>query len=91
MIIKTFYKTGEGVWVEECMYKNNLDVKKTFSSDGEKTFVKYIITDAKMHYGLTKKGVRELAFKFARANIKKMPQNWKQEKSAREKCMRYFM
>lgn len=54
-------------------YKAKYDVNKVFSNDEEEKLVEYIVTVAKMQYGLNKKGVRELAYKFAVANKKKYP------------------
>lgn len=46
--------------------------------------VDYIITAPKMHYGLTKSQVRELAFQFAQVNERKIPEAWKTNKRAGE-------
>ena len=44
-----------------------------------------------MYYGLSKKGVRQLAYKFAKANQKKYPQTWDEEQIAGEEWMRGFL
>lgn len=44
-----------------------------------------------MNYGLTKKGVRDLAFKFAVANRKKIPDTWNESKQAGQEWMRWFL
>lgn len=62
-----------------------------FTAAEEQSLVDYIQNVAKMNYGLTKKGVRNLAYKFAVANNKKRPQNWDGDKCAGEEWMRLFM
>ncbi|KAJ4435413.1 hypothetical protein ANN_18028 [Periplaneta americana] len=44
-----------------------------------------------MQYGLTKKDVRQLAYKFAKANGKKYPQSWDEDQIAGEEWMRGFL
>lgn len=58
-------------------YSVNYAVKKVFSEAEEDSLVNYIKTVAKMQYGLTKKGIRQLAYKFATANNKQFPATWK--------------
>lgn len=72
-------------------YKSNLDIKTVFSEEEEQCLLQYIKQVARMNYGLTKKGVRELAYKFAFANKKKYPEGWDDEKIAGEEWMRGFM
>lgn len=48
-------------------------------------------TVAKMQYGLTKRGVRKLAYKFAVANNKKYPSTWNENKMAGEEWMRSYL
>lgn len=71
--------------------KTEYSVRKVFSEYGENCLVKYIETVAKMQYGQTKKGVRQLAYKFAEANGKKYPQSWDEEQIAGEEWMRGFL
>lgn len=72
-------------------YTTKYAVKQVFTEDEEKTLEDYIVKIAKMQYGLTKKGVRELAYKFAAANIKNYPLSWNKEKIAGEEWMRGFL
>lgn len=72
-------------------YESHLDVNRVFSNEEEIALVEYIKTVANMHYGLTKKGVRDLAYKYAIANKKKCPPNWEMNKIAGEEWMRHFM
>ncbi|KAB0790887.1 hypothetical protein PPYR_03745, partial [Photinus pyralis] len=62
-----------------------------FTEEEEKGLVTYIKNVAHMQYGLTKKGVRLLAFKYARANEKKMHTTWNEEEIAGEEWMRGFL
>lgn len=71
-------------------YNVNYELKKVFSEEEELSLVEYINKVAKMNYGLTKKGIRILAFKFAVANKKNRPVNWDEEKIAGEEWMRFF-
>lgn len=72
-------------------YITNFDVKKVFNEQEESMLEDYIKTVANMKYGLSKKGVRLLAYKFAVANNKKIPDNWEAEKIAGEQWMRHFL
>ena len=76
---------------EKFEYKANYDVKKVFTDEEEIKLVIYIKTVAKMNYGLSKKGVRELAYKFAVANKKNYPSTWDEHKLAGEEWMRLFL
>lgn len=75
----------------EFQYESHLDVKRIFSKQEERSLVDYIKKIAQMHYGLTKKGVRELAFKYAKANNNKMPLNWETNQIAGDEWIRGFM
>lgn len=72
-------------------YSVNYAVKKVFTELEENSLVNYIQTVAKMQYGLTKKGVRQLAYKFAKANSKTYPKTWDDEQIAGEEWMRGFL
>ncbi|KAJ4428125.1 hypothetical protein ANN_24139 [Periplaneta americana] len=76
---------------EDFEYSANYSVRKVFSEYEENCLVKYIETVAKIQYGLTKKGVRQLAYKFAKANGKNYPQSWDEEQIAGEEWMRGFL
>jgi hypothetical protein len=83
-------RTHKANGAAEFQYKSHLDVKRVFLEE-EIALVDYIKTIARMHNGLTKKEVRDLAFKYARANNKKMPSTWKTNQIAGEEWMRLFM
>lgn len=76
---------------EKYCYSVNCAVKQIFSSDEEDSLVEYIINVAHMKYGLTKKGVRLLALKFAKANNKSLPLNSETDSIAGEEWMRGFL
>lgn len=59
--------------------------------DEEEQLVSYIKTVTRMHYVLTKKGIRELACRYAKRNKKKDPKTWDSNKMAGEKWIRHFM
>jgi hypothetical protein len=56
----------------------------------KKNLSQYIVTVAKMHYGLTTKGVCEFVFEYSEANAKEMPQMWYRDKCAGEEWFRQF-
>lgn len=85
--LKTFRQLGP----EQYCYKSNFDIHKVFSEEEEELLVDYILKISKMNYGLSKKGVRQLAFKYALANGKSIPETWKDGKIAGEQWMRHFM
>ncbi len=75
----------------EYEYRSNLDVKRIFSNEEEDALANYIITVADMHYGLSKKAVRKLAFEYAQADGEKIPSNWERDECAGVEWLRYFM
>lgn len=85
--LKMFRQLGP----EQYSYKSNFDIHKVFSEEEEELLVDYILKISKMNYGLSKKGVRQLAFKYAVANGKSIPETWKDGKIAGEQWMRHFM
>lgn len=76
---------------KEFIYSVNYAVKQVFTVAEEDCLVKYIQNVAKMQYGLTKKGVRQLAYKYAKANGGKIPETWSEEQIAGEEWMRGFL
>jgi hypothetical protein len=63
---------------------------QVFSDEEETQLVAYIKQAAKLHYGLTLKQVRNLAFELAAANNKDIPAKWKEEQLAGENWLRGF-
>lgn len=72
-------------------YKPNFDNKRVFTDEEELSLVNYVEKVAKMNYGLTKKKIRKLAYKFAVANQKKYPETWNEEEIAGVSWIRLFM
>ncbi|KAF2882114.1 hypothetical protein ILUMI_24036 [Ignelater luminosus] len=53
-----------------------------FTNDEEKKMSEYLTTSAKLNYGLSKIQTRQLAFDYACAIQKKVPENWTKNKIA---------
>ncbi|KAI4472188.1 hypothetical protein MML48_1g09562 [Holotrichia oblita] len=70
---------------------SNMMTRKVFSEAEELFLVVDINKVAKMNYGLAKKGVRSLVYKFAMANIKNRPVKWDEDETAGEEWLRLFM
>ncbi|KAJ8951915.1 hypothetical protein NQ314_007634 [Rhamnusium bicolor] len=64
--------------------------RQVFSEDDEIMLAEYIITCSKMAYGLTTEGVKKLAYQFAAANNRKVPDSWKANKTAGSEWLRSF-
>ncbi|KAK5640971.1 hypothetical protein RI129_009518 [Pyrocoelia pectoralis] len=60
----------------------NYATRQIFDRYEESLLANYLIKCAQLHHGLTPKAVRKLAFEFAKANKKRMPQSWEANKSA---------
>lgn len=75
----------------EFVYKPNYSVKRVFTDEEETMLVHYIKLISIMKYGLSKRGVRELAYKYAQAKGKTYPEIWNENKVAGISWMRCFM
>ncbi|XP_072389336.1 uncharacterized protein [Diabrotica undecimpunctata] len=64
----------------DTVFRPKYDVRLIFTHDEEKTLVDYILTSAKMCYGLTPLECRKLAFESA--TNKEIPNNWKKQTMA---------
>ena len=51
----------------------------------------YLLTAARLHYGLTKREVRCFAFQYAAANNKKFPDSWVEERAAGKEWLRHYL
>lgn len=60
------------------VFRPKYDVKLIFTYDEEKTLVDYLLTSAKMCYGLTQLKYRKLAYESAIKNNKNVPNKWKE-------------
>ncbi|KAB0803082.1 hypothetical protein PPYR_00052 [Photinus pyralis] len=57
-------------------YSSKFVSRQLFTDCEEKALAEYLITAANMHYGLNINQVKELAYNYAVANSKKVPDNW---------------
>nr|CAI5850136.1 unnamed protein product [Callosobruchus analis] len=62
-----------------------------FNTSEEKLLIEYLLTCSKMHYGLTRKQTMQLAFEFAKANSKKIPESWTSNNTAGKDWFRGFL
>lgn len=76
--LKAFKESG----LPNYEYKKNNDTKKVFSHSEEILLVNYIEKAAELHYGLTLKDVRTLAYQFAKQNQKPYDPSWDTNKLA---------
>lgn len=82
------YKSSE---LDKFEYKPNNAVKKVFTEVMELELISYVKQAARMHYGLSKKEMRKLAFQYAKANNLNYPQQWDEAQLAGAEWMRGFM
>lgn len=66
-------------------------VKQVFTSEEENDLEEYLSFSARLNYGLNKNEVRVLAYQYAVANDKKMPEQWKIAKKAGREWLRWFL
>ncbi|XP_074039970.1 uncharacterized protein [Leptinotarsa decemlineata] len=78
-------KPGENVRMEP-----NYANRQVFSEEDERMLAEYIITCSQMAYGLTTEGVKKLAYQFAIANNRRIPESWKANKIAGCEWLRSF-
>lgn len=76
---------------EETNYEANHNSCQIFTTAEESSLAAYLLIATKMNYGLTPKEARKLAFLFAKANEKKIPQNWNENETASYDWLRGFM
>lgn len=75
----------------EFKYNVKYNTMQIFTTEEELCLEQYLITAAHLHYGLTKKDVRYLAYQYAFLNKKKMPDSWNNNKIAGKGWLRYFL
>lgn len=87
--VDSFKKSG----LPSCDYEYSItyNTKQVFTEQEENCLVIYLEKIAKMQYGMTKKGVRKLAYRYAVANKKNIPNNWHDEKAAGVEWLRHFL
>lgn len=69
----------------------NYATRQIFDENEESLLANYLIKCAQLHHGLTPKAARKLAFEFAKANNKRMPQSWEENKLAGEDWFTLFL
>lgn len=67
------------------------DTQQVFSKEQESELASYLDKAARLHYGLTKKDARSLAFQYADINNINCPEKWKTEKLAGKQWLRGFL
>lgn len=72
------YKQSENK--DNVSFVPNYNTGQVFSNELENLLVAYLITAAKLHYGLSQKTIRVFVFEFGKANNVKMPENWSVKK-----------
>jgi hypothetical protein len=72
------------------MYRSKFITRQLLTDTEEKALADYLITSANMHYGLNINQTKELAYNFALANNKNVPQNWHTNKRASKDWLRGF-
>nr|XP_022910138.1 uncharacterized protein LOC111421198 [Onthophagus taurus] len=85
--VKSYKESGATVF----RYEASNNTKQIFSSQEESTLKEYLLTAARLHYGLTKVEVRTLAYLYAVANAKSDPASWDIGKVAGKEWLRQFL
>lgn len=76
---------------DESILQPNFKIRQIFTKDEEEMLKNYVIKTSKLNYGLSRKGVCKLAYDFAAANKKSMPNNWTINRHAGIDWFRGFM
>ncbi|KAG5870821.1 hypothetical protein JTB14_023984 [Gonioctena quinquepunctata] len=74
----------------EFEYTASNNTKQVFTNEEEHCLQQNLITAAHLHYGLTKRDVRHLAYQYAFANKKNIPDTWNRDKCASKEWLRHF-
>lgn len=72
-------------------YVSHIAHRKIFSDQEEVLLADYLTTAAKLHYGLSKNGLQKLAYEFAIANKKTVPNSWIAGEKAGREWVRQFL
>lgn len=81
-------KTDSGA--ATCQFEPNYKNKQVFPESLEVELKDYIIQASKIHYGVTKKKVTEIAYKLAKSNGLKFPESWEKNQRAGEDWLKSF-
>lgn len=76
---------------ETFSYHSNIAHKKILTTEEELSLAEYLATAAKLHYGLSKYDTKKLAFRFAKANGKNLPESWIKSEAAGKDWMIGFL
>jgi len=76
---------------EKIKFCPNYSVRRVFTDEEELLLANYITNASKLHYGLSPKSARLLAFEFAEANHKDVPSSWILNQTAGEDWFSGFM
>jgi len=71
--------------------KPNFVTKQIFSTDEEVALADFLVRASKLHYGLSTKATRKLAYDYASANSKRVPDSWKENRCAGKDWLRDFI
>ncbi|KAJ8962173.1 hypothetical protein NQ318_018130 [Aromia moschata] len=71
-------------------YHAHYDTNRVFSKQEEELLVSYLKQAAQLHYGLSLKEVRSLAYQYAQAHNKTYSQAWASEQNAGKSWLRCF-
>lgn len=85
--IKNHLLSGQDNFV----YNNSQNVKQVFTDIQETELVNYISECANMHYGLSTKEVRRLAYDYAKVNKTTYPASWDVHQKAGKTWFSYFL
>ncbi|XP_031332515.1 uncharacterized protein LOC116162896 [Photinus pyralis] len=77
--------------IVEFKYNPNIAVKQVFSTQQEEMICQYLKTASKMHYGLSTKQVKRLAYQYAIALKLQLPRQWEEKKEAGKEWLFGFM
>lgn len=76
---------------KDFQYKSNINVKQIFTEEEEVSLVNYLKVASRLHYGLTKRDTRILAYQFARENKQSITEKWNNEGIAGKEWLRGFL
>jgi len=71
-------------WAHISVFSPMLWCPSHFTDEEESLLSEYLLRAAKLHHGLSPKATRELAFEFAEANQKEIPDSWVLNQTAGE-------
>jgi len=75
----------------DASHKASYNHTQVFTESDEVTLADYLVQASKLHYGLSTKMTRKLAYQFATANSRRVPKSWTENESAGADWLRGFM